>query len=88
MAAKSFACIATCRLMSRKTWKVSLQHEGMQCLHADRLTSMECVVSTIARPGLASSMMSHTNLREMGSMPAPTPPRPCLRDHSHGFYPS
>ena len=32
-------------------------------------SSMECVVSTMARPGLAASMMSHVARLEMGSMP-------------------
>ena len=32
-------------------------------------SSMECVVSTIARPFFAASMMSHVARREIGSMP-------------------
>ena len=32
-------------------------------------SSIECVVSTMARPFLAASMMSHVARREMGSMP-------------------
>lgn len=48
---------------------LSVVEQKQQYCMASPTSSMEWVVSTIARPGLASSMMSHTKRRLMGSIP-------------------